>query len=785
MKKNAKKLWSLFLIAAMLVGTIFINGNQIQAASKLSLNKKSINLLVNKKYTLKVNNKISNATYKWKSGNKKVATISNTGVVQGKSKGETTITCTINSKKKNYKLTCKVTVIKPSTKVTISNKIKMMNVGESYTLKSSLSPKSTNDTVTWSTSDNTIAQANSKGIIKAKKSGVVTITAKAKSGKVDTCRILVADKTMVVDNESDFILALTNANVTNLTLATKDDIKVVIPEGNYENVTCTVDAPKGEVTNNGIFKEVIIKNIAPSTWVENAKNNNITVSASNARVVVSENAVVNSIKSESTGSVNIEANGQVNSVVVNRTSSLNISGKSTEIFVVINAEDSKLSSSIKMNITLNASATIELIVGAEGTSINKGSDNVTVNINNETSTSIIIKRADGTVEKVEVPKGDTSTNIIIPSTPTDNGNSNAPNENSNEIEIKFIVKPNSEVKNQNVWSKTIKKKKGDNLTVADLPSNTEINEVLGDGCELLYWFGSSTYEDKVTGYYNTDWLSFYPEKENQTYELNGTVTLLAIYKGNTTYKSGVELVGIVKDSKVNMINTLDNTLIMPDDKERYNLLPGNYKIEAENCEDYYFSITEEDANMERGHSYWLNQKDTFYVSVRANSVSEVQYVASGSAIFVDKLPDVKVDGSELLYWYVEREGTREEIGRFGGTEGADVSEIVITGPTLIYAVYDPVPIDSYVQFIVLRGENYPDGSTKPYESELYLTDSEGNRIKPDMINNEADIYNLKLGEYYLNYEDKQAKYVVDNIEIAKQVTGAYFLYQQLGVKVSD
>ncbi|WP_310603956.1 Ig-like domain-containing protein [Anaerosporobacter sp.] len=803
MKKNTKKLGSWLLIAAMLVGSILVNGNQIQAATKPSLNKKTINLLVNKKYTLKVNNKISGSTYNWKSSNKKIATVTNAGVVQGKAKGNTTITCTISAKKKNYKLECKVTVIKPSTKVSISNKTEMMNVGESYALKSSLAPKSTNDIVSWCTSDKAIAQVDSKGTIKAKKSGVAIITAKTESGKTDTCRILVADKKMVVDNENDLVLALANAKVTNLTLATQAEINVTIPEGNHENITFTVDAPKGEVINNAVFKEVIIKNIAPSTWVENAMNNDITVTAPNARVVVSENAVVNSIKSETTGNVNVEANGKVNSVVVNRTSTLNLSGKTTEIYVVINAEDSKLSSSVKMMITLNASANVELTAGAEGTSVNKGNDTVKININNETGATIIIKKADGTIEKIEVPKDDTETNIIIPSTPSEPAK-NDPSENKpsdsddgkkddedkgneeedkTEVEVRFVIKANSEDGYENTWSKSITKNKGDMLTNADLLSSEEINKVLGDGCEFLYWFGLSYYEDKTTGYVNSDYFKLDPN-ENLGYKLSGRVTLIAVYKGNTTYKACIFLSGILEDTNVSMINTLDNTLIIPNGEGRYDLLPGDYKIVAENCEDYCLSITYEDANLERGWTCYLRQRGTVGVTVRADSIVEKFYVASGSTLSLDKLPDVKIEGSELLYWNVEREATREKIGQYGGTQGEKVTEITITEDTVIYAIYDPVPADAYVRVKVPKCEYYNE-SSKEYDNEIYMTDSDGNRIMPTTIYADEDIYDLKLGEYYLNYKDKRVKYTVDNIEIARQITSVQFLYQELGVKTID
>jgi uncharacterized protein YjdB len=129
-----------------------------EAATKPALTKNSRNILVGDLYDLGVKNAPKGSTYVWKTSNKKIATVDKNGVVVAKSKGKATITCTVTDpKKKTYKLTCKVTVIKPAKSLIISNEATVLNLGQKYDLNTTLIPSSSNDTVTWTSNDKTIA----------------------------------------------------------------------------------------------------------------------------------------------------------------------------------------------------------------------------------------------------------------------------------------------------------------------------------------------------------------------------------------------------------------------------------------------------------------------------------------------------------------------------------------------------------------------------------------------------------------------------------------------------
>ena len=131
-----------------------------------------------------------NKTLTWSSNNTAVATVSSGGKVTAKKKGTATITVkTVNGKK----ATCKVTVIgiRP-TAVTLNLTAKKLEEGSSVTLKGTVTPSGAeNKTLTWSSSDTTVATVSSGGKVTAKKKGTATITAKTVNNKKAVCKVTV------------------------------------------------------------------------------------------------------------------------------------------------------------------------------------------------------------------------------------------------------------------------------------------------------------------------------------------------------------------------------------------------------------------------------------------------------------------------------------------------------------------------------------------------------------------------------------------------------------------
>lgn len=126
----------------------------------------------------------------WSSSNPKVATVSQTGVVQAKGKGTCIISAITNDGKK--KATCKVTVTVLVKKVKLNKSKVVIKKGRTYKLKCTITPKNaTNKKVVWSSTNKKIARVL-KGKVKARKKGTCYIVVKTKDGnKKAKCKVIV------------------------------------------------------------------------------------------------------------------------------------------------------------------------------------------------------------------------------------------------------------------------------------------------------------------------------------------------------------------------------------------------------------------------------------------------------------------------------------------------------------------------------------------------------------------------------------------------------------------
>ena len=157
------------------------NGTKLKATIKL--NAKSIKL--QKKQTtkkIKVTMANGDSVKSWTSSNKKIVTVNKKGVIKaGKKTGTAKITVTLKSGKK---ATLKVKVQKARVKTTKISGLKskvVLNKGKKLTLKPVISPLTSQEKVTYTSSNKKVATVNKNGVITAKKKGTAKI--KVKSGK--------------------------------------------------------------------------------------------------------------------------------------------------------------------------------------------------------------------------------------------------------------------------------------------------------------------------------------------------------------------------------------------------------------------------------------------------------------------------------------------------------------------------------------------------------------------------------------------------------------------------
>ena len=138
----------------------------------------------------------SNANYKavsWSSTNKKVAVVTQSGLVTAKYKGFAYIRATAKDGSKKF-AQCRITVKQPVTAVKLNATAKTLNRGSRTVLKATVYPTNANvRTVSWKSFNTRVATVTSKGVVTAKSKGVTYVRATAKDGsrKYAQCKITV------------------------------------------------------------------------------------------------------------------------------------------------------------------------------------------------------------------------------------------------------------------------------------------------------------------------------------------------------------------------------------------------------------------------------------------------------------------------------------------------------------------------------------------------------------------------------------------------------------------
>ena len=152
---------------------------QITVRKPLALSQASLTLYTGKATTLKAEG-VSQEAVVWKSSNPQVATVNAKGKITAQKAGTAQITATIDG----LSATCQVEVKKPELELKAKATVYL---NSSLTLKATAAPKGK---ITWKSSNAKIAEVTSKGKIKPKKIGKVTITA-ACNGVKKQCKVTV------------------------------------------------------------------------------------------------------------------------------------------------------------------------------------------------------------------------------------------------------------------------------------------------------------------------------------------------------------------------------------------------------------------------------------------------------------------------------------------------------------------------------------------------------------------------------------------------------------------
>ncbi|WP_123039251.1 Ig-like domain-containing protein [Cohnella candidum] len=277
----------------------------------------------------------SNATNKkvtWTSSDTNVATVNATGVVTAKTAGSVTITATTVDG--SFKATADITVIQPVTGVKLDVKSKTLKIGESaFALTATVAPVNASDlSVTWTSSNPSVATVDDSGKVTAVAPGKTVITAKSANGKKAAATIIVpvpvesvalgkTDLTIDINKTAKLAAVVTPKNATDKTASWSSDNEAVatVSKAGVVSALAVGEANITVTTTDGAKTASIkIKVIQPVTGLTMDKTKTLKVSETfKLEVTIGpENATVTSLTYTSSKSsvVTVDADGSVTAV---------------------------------------------------------------------------------------------------------------------------------------------------------------------------------------------------------------------------------------------------------------------------------------------------------------------------------------------------------------------------------------------------------------------------------------------------------------------------------------
>lgn len=259
MKRKKSCLIALFLLLVAL----FAFPVNARAASKAKLSNSKVTIAVGNKKQLKMKN--TAAKVKWSSNKPSVASVSK-GLVTAKKKGSAKIT----AKVKNKKYTCLVTVVDAK----LNAASVKLNIGDTKQLKFTNSKGS----VSWSSSNKSVAKVSPKGVVTAVGIGNAKISAKIGS-KTYKCSVTTQNRnseaydiSLKTEDGGMFIEGLSTAKIC---------FKL---KKSSTNVVARIVNSSNEICYQTSFASVKANTIASFTW--NGRTDNGNAAAGTYRVVI-------------------------------------------------------------------------------------------------------------------------------------------------------------------------------------------------------------------------------------------------------------------------------------------------------------------------------------------------------------------------------------------------------------------------------------------------------------------------------------------------------------------
>lgn len=179
--------------------------NILRAVTGISVDKKELSLSVGENYKLSVEVKPDDASNKeilYTTLDSKVATVNQSGLISAKAPGTAYIM--ISTKDKKFNETCTVKVVQKPTGFKLSASSLVLDVGGSYTIEPTFTPKTVSDTkVIWTTSDASVAKVDTTGKVTGVSQGQCIITGTTDNGLSANCHVKVNQQVLSISLDQD------------------------------------------------------------------------------------------------------------------------------------------------------------------------------------------------------------------------------------------------------------------------------------------------------------------------------------------------------------------------------------------------------------------------------------------------------------------------------------------------------------------------------------------------------------------------------------------------------
>lgn len=340
--KNMKKVFAFVLALAMILTTY--QPTTTYAATKApTISAKKMTLQVGSKKTLTVKNVGKNATLKWSSNKKTVATVSKKGVVKAVKAGTANVKCKVVTKsKKHYTLTCKVTVKNAAVSKTVSTQ---------KALAAALKDKNVKNLT-----------------IKTDKEVAFNIPS-GNYGKVN----------LTVDAP--------NADVVNAGTFKSINIKAIKPN------TWKEKAKGNTITVTADDARIVVE--------AGASLSKVTVSQDGGKIKIEAAGTIDAIQIDAAVDVSLAVDGTVGEVAVSAPAKVAVEGKTTAaipIKVEETAKGADVTSSTPVEVKAATEISLNLSKGAEGSKVETTGENAQVAVKNDTTDVIKVTTPAGTKE---------------------------------------------------------------------------------------------------------------------------------------------------------------------------------------------------------------------------------------------------------------------------------------------------------------------------------------------------------------------------------------------------